>query len=99
MQTETKISIADELALSSPKRFFDDSIGNRILQVYAESSWVETTEDIFRSWTGLRRINGEDYHGPIYGFGSIDDSVTYAGHRTCACKVCQQYVEPKFKMS
>jgi hypothetical protein len=28
--------------------------------------WVEVTEDIFRSWTGGRRINGEEYTGPVF---------------------------------
>ena len=31
-------------------------------------TWVEATPVIFRSWSGPRRINGEEYHGPVYKF-------------------------------
>lgn len=28
--------------------------------------WVEVSYDIFRSWTGGRRIDGEEYNGTVY---------------------------------
>ena len=28
--------------------------------------WVEVTYDIFRSWTGGRRIDGEPFDGKVY---------------------------------
>lgn len=99
MQATQEKAITEELALLSPKRNFDDSVGDRILQVKHESSWIEVTEEVFRSWTGLRRINGDDHHGPIYGFGTLDDSIPYTGSRACGCNRCQHHVEPRFKMN
>ena len=32
--------------------------------------WVKVDEGIFRSWTGSRRLNGEDYTGPVFILGS-----------------------------
>jgi hypothetical protein len=89
----------EKLKITSPKRNFDDSIGQKVLQVSLSESdtWIEVTEDLFRSWTGLRRINGEDYHGPIYNFGS-EDSV-YSGSRSCGCSVCQSTVTAALKVN
>lgn len=92
-------STTDKLKIISPKRNFNDSIGLKILQVSLSESnnWIEVTEDLFRSWTGLRRVNGEDYHGPIYNFGS--DDVVYSGARTCGCSVCQSTVTAVLKVN
>lgn len=90
---------ADDLAILSPERIFDDSVGEQVLQVHHLDKWFEVTENVFRSWTGLRRINGEDYHGPIYHFGSEDDSKPYNGTRSCGCNTCQQSVSPKLRMN
>jgi hypothetical protein len=40
------------------------------LKTRPTSEWVKVTEYIFRSWTGQRRINGVEYHGPCYYLGT-----------------------------
>lgn len=88
----------EKLVLVAPHRTFDDSPGEKVLQVKLSDSWVEVTDSIFRSWTGDRRINGEDFHGPVYNFKDESNKV-YTGFRSCGCKVCQENVEPVFKMN
>lgn len=96
-QMELKDILADELGLKPPDRKFDDSIGTIIYQVKYGEDWIETTESIFRSWTGLRRINGDDHHGPVYNFGAEAPITPYTGNRTCGCLTCQMHVEAKYK--
>jgi hypothetical protein len=72
----------------------DDISPEPIMEVKVGPSWVETPEDVFRSWTGERRINGDPYHGPIYGLAS---DTLYTGARTCACSTCQSHVEPRLR--
>lgn len=79
---------------SSTSNPTDDIADGPLLEVYISGSWVSTTEDVFRSWVGIRRLNGDEHHGSIVSFGT--DAV-YTGRRTCACQVCQAQVEPKFK--
>ena len=31
-----------------------------------QNTWVSVTPDMFRSWGGERRINGQPYQGPVY---------------------------------
>jgi len=94
---QLKNYLADDLSLTTPVRKFNDSIGDVVYQVRLNEDWVETTESIFRSWTGLRRINGEDHHGPVYNFGTSNEVVPYTGSRSCGCGVCQASTEAKFK--
>lgn len=30
--------------------------------------WVKTSWHIFRSWTGRRRVNGQEFHGRVFCF-------------------------------
>jgi len=46
--------------------------------------------DLWRSWTGIRFLNGEEYHGPVYVMGT---QKLYEGIRTCICKTCQPQKE------
>jgi hypothetical protein len=66
-------------------------------EIQAGKEWVTTTREEFRSWTGRRRISGVEIHGPIYLFGSSEDSSPYTGPRVCLCKTCQATVESRFK--
>lgn len=66
-------------------------------EIQINFDWVPTTREEFRSWTGRRRISGVEFHGPVYVYGSVEDSQPYTGHRVCGCKICQTYVEPMFK--
>jgi hypothetical protein len=92
-----KNSLADQVGFISPHRIFDDSIGSIVYQVRCEDEWIEATHSIFRSWTGFRRINGEEYHGPVYEVGSRESDEPYTGYRACGCSVCQAHVVAKFK--
>lgn len=89
-----------KIKFNSATRKFDDSIGDRVLQVSATNpeKWVEVSETIFRSWTGFRRINGEDYHGPVYVFRQSDETI-YQGARSCGCNVCQENVSAALKVN
>lgn len=91
--------LAVDLAAIIPERIFDDSVGETVYQVEHVDEWIEVTETVFRSWTGLRRINGDDHHGPVYNFGSIGESKPYTGKRVCGCSVCQESVTPKLKVN
>ena len=77
-----------------PETPTDDVAAGPLLEVKVNKSWVETTEDVFRSWTGLRRVNGEEHHGDVFPLGS---DKLYTGARVCPCRTCQGSVEPKFK--
>lgn len=39
------------------------------IQIRADGPWVKVTYDIWRSWSGGRRIDGLPYHGPVRIFG------------------------------
>ena len=67
------------------------------VEIKVKSNWVPTTSEIFRSWTGHRRIWGMEYHGPVYVLGK--DEKTYSGARLCPCAVCQESVSPEFRMN
>jgi hypothetical protein len=97
MELEFDKNIADDLSILSPSRDFDDSIGEKVLQVMHGEEWIEVTEMVFRSWTGHRRINGEDHHGPVYNFGKVENLKPYSGSRSCGCSVCQAHVQPRLK--
>ena len=47
--------------IEPPEALYEVQNGNR---------WLTTTEYLFRSWTGERRIDGKPYHGPVYFLGS-----------------------------
>ena len=67
----------------------DDVAGEPLMEVQVNAAWVVTDEEIFKSWTGPRRINGDEYHGPVYALGT---STVYTGARVCACSTCQSSV-------
>ena len=48
-----------------------------MLEIKVNSSWVKVTEWIFRSWGGQRRIDGNEYHGPVYYLGE-DEVARYS---------------------
>lgn len=71
----------------------DDIAVGDIREIDFNGKWMLADEDIFRSWTGLRRINGADHHGSV----SYVEGGLYTGARSCGCKTCQEHVEPKFR--
>ena len=42
------------------------------LEVYIPNlkNWYRVTPTDFRSWDGKRRIQGEEYEGPLYAYGT-----------------------------
>lgn len=44
--------------------------GGHVYECFIGSRWVKTSTYIFRSWTGKRRIDGENYNGPVYVLGT-----------------------------
>lgn len=36
------------------------------IKVY--DSWTQVSWNVFRSWGGPRRVNGKDFHGPVFYF-------------------------------
>lgn len=50
--------------------------------------------EVWDCWTGLRRRNGEDYHGPVYFTGT---RTIYTGRRTCSCPTCEASIQPHLR--
>jgi len=50
--------------------------------------WRPLDKATWLSWSGRRRLNGRDYHGPIFYLGSKKRVDRQA--RVCPCDVCQQ---------
>jgi len=73
----------------------DDIITAPILEILIKDSWVMTDEDIWKAWTGLRRVNGEEYHGDVNPISTPEQ--IWTGSRVCSCKTCQVHVEAKHR--
>jgi hypothetical protein len=50
------------------------------LEVFYGKAWIETSPEMFRSWTGLRKLNGQDFHGTVYAF--LDNSKKLSKNKT-----------------
>jgi hypothetical protein len=71
----------------SPLPHFDDvALPSPLYEVGISGEFTPTSPDVFDAWTGLRRLNGEPYHGPVYNFGT---STPYEGPRSCSCHLCE----------
>lgn len=58
-------------------------------EISINGSWVSVTHDIFRSWTGKRKIDGQELHADfVYKY--LTDEKTYSNARECKCKVCSK---------
>lgn len=89
------IEVLESVPFEQPAdRPTDDVAGGPLLEILFEGLWVMAEEDVFGCWTGLRRKNGEEVHGPIYPLGG---KTFYTGARVCGCSTCQEQVEPKFR--
>ena len=60
------------------------------------TEWLTTTEAVWTAWTGPRRRDGEEWHGPVYG---MDGSGLYDGPRACPCGACQGTAKPELRYS
>lgn len=55
-----------EYGLLYDKRTLADPVRLEI-KVRAESDrWSSVSKEVFRSWSGERRLNGQPYFGPVY---------------------------------
>lgn len=72
----------------------DDIASGPILEVQLLDRWFLVDLDTFRSWTGLRRLNGDDFHGDIF---YLESSSPYTGARACPCSTCQSSVNPRHR--
>lgn len=69
----------------------DDVADGPILEVELLDRWFLVDENTWRSWTGRRRKDGEDFHGKVF---YLDSTHPYAGRRSCPCSTCQSTVDP-----
>lgn len=54
----------------TPDEAHCESCGGHVYEILLHNTWHQTTAYIFRSWTGARRIDGENYNGPVYVLGT-----------------------------
>lgn len=89
-------SMIDELASAMvqppPTRPTDEIRSGPVLQIDVKGAWTEVTRDVWNAWTGRRMLDGEEFHGPVFGFGTTQ--VARDVHRMCACKTCQDSINP-----
>lgn len=43
-----------------------------VFEIRIKGVWRKTSEDLFRAWGGERRLDGEDYTGPVFKLGTDD---------------------------
>ena len=67
----------------------DDVISTALYEIELDDKQLVLIQpEVFSAWTGLRFINGTEYHGPVY---NIDTNVQYTGPRHCHCRICQMH--------
>lgn len=72
----------------------DAALPTPYYEVGIGSTFTPTTPEVFDAWTGPRRLNGLDHHGPIFHLGT---DVQYAGPRHCGCPACESGIDPTAK--
>ena len=95
----TKIVEEQEKESSTISRT-DESLKTRGLEICTDSAgdiWEPAELNLWRSWTGRRKIWGMEYHGPVYIVDSPEDSPPFTGLRVCKCNICQAHVDVKLK--
>jgi len=63
-------------------------------EIIIEGRILPVNLELWRAWTGLRFVNGEEHHGPAYLLGS---DTPYDGARVCSCDLCLSHAKPQFK--
>jgi hypothetical protein len=98
LEEATKL-LEDAFALPATPLPTDEIIPHVGLTIeVAEGEWIPSTQVLWRSWTGRRKVWGMEYHGPVFNVDR-DDSVPYAGKRVCLCSKCQEHVVASMKPS
>lgn len=76
----------------------DDVARGPVLEIQQKDQWVVVGDRLWNSWTGLRRRNGEDVHGPVFPLDApVGSTAFFTGARVCSCRKCEEHVEPRFK--
>lgn len=86
-------------SLLGPEQPPTDDIRPPVLEIKLDRMWIEVDEETWRSWTGLRRVNGTDHHGPVYSFLTPEGAPPFTGKRVCGCAACQEHVEPRHRLN
>jgi hypothetical protein len=86
MNEKQKEVFSDDLDLSQSK-----------LEIYLEDKWVSVDERLWRAYTGFRRIDGTEYHGPIYGYDTR--AIWTKIRRDCPCNKCQSLIAGEFRLN
>jgi hypothetical protein len=53
----------------------------------SNGSIIAVDKSLWNSWTGIRYMNGEEYHGTVFVMGT---QKPYGGTRICTCNTCQK---------
>jgi hypothetical protein len=46
-------------------------------KIEIDGIWEDTTHEVFRSWSGRRKLNGQEYYGPVFEF--LTENIAIAG--------------------
>jgi hypothetical protein len=61
------MKVMDKFIISAGIKLKINFDKNAKLEIYDEHKrWREVSPEVFRSWTGERKVNGKKYEGPIY---------------------------------
>ena len=80
-----------------PEKLHDVAEATGPLEILSGDKWIASDKETWRSWTGLRRAWGIEYHGPVYNYLTPEGSPPYTGKRICRCGKCQESVEPTLR--
>jgi hypothetical protein len=72
-----------------------DEMTGPVYEILSGKRWFPVTKALWTGWTGLRRLNGEEHHGPITYLDSPGRA--YHGKRTCGCGVCEVGLPPSLR--
>ena len=70
----------------------DTMLKGDLLEISMGGQIIPVDKFLWNSWTGVRYLNGDEYHGPVYMMGT---SKLYDGSRICKCMTCQP--QPHFR--
>jgi len=84
-----------QLASAVPLPQDDELVPSLSMEIMAGDEYVAAAPEVWRAWTGQRRLWGQEYHGPVYPLGK--DDMPWTGARVCGCKTCQEHVLPALR--
>lgn len=91
----TKSNLSNEIQDINTLNVNSDDIAYTTgLEILVGEVWLPTERELWRAWTGQRRVWGIEYHGPVYNYMSSSDAHPYTGRRLCSCDACQAHVLP-----